>query len=103
MLSCRTRKSTVSRAFVLLVLAAPARGAVQVVRSMAALDPRVSLSVSESVAIESRFEGLPVVEPHVSAHPGDPDHLLVAAMVVTDITRPYESCRLSSFVSVRNS
>ena len=67
--------------------------------SRAALDPRASAIVGETVTIRSRFAGKPVVEPHVSAHPADPDHLLVAAMVVTDPGAPYQSCRLSSFVS----
>lgn len=58
-----------------------------------------TILVGKTVTIHSQFEGLPVVEPHLSAHPSDASHLLAAAMVVTAIDRPYESCRLSSFVS----
>jgi hypothetical protein len=58
-----------------------------------------SIEVGAVTTIRSQFQGLPVVEPHISAHPADDDHLLVAAMVVTDIRQPYQSCRLSSFVS----
>ncbi|HEX4954221.1 MAG TPA: sialidase family protein [Thermoanaerobaculia bacterium] len=49
--------------------------------------------------IPSKFAPLPVVEPQISAHPSDPNRLLVAAMVVTEIDNPYESSRLSSFAS----
>lgn len=59
-----------------------------------------SIKVGATITIKSQFEGLPVVEPHISAHPANNDHLLVAAMIVTDISRPYQSCRLSSFVSI---
>lgn len=62
-------------------------------------DARPSVRVGKNIHIKSQFSEFPVVEPHISAHPGNPDHLLVAAMVVTDVTRPYQSCRLSSFVS----
>ena len=64
----------------------------------ALLDDRVTVGLDPNVAIPSRFDK-PLVEPCVAAHPTDPDHLLVAAMVVTDPERPYRSCRLSSFVS----
>lgn len=57
------------------------------------------LQIGGTVTIKSKFEGQPVVEPHLSAHPSDPWHLLAAAMVVTDISNPYQSSRLSSFVS----
>lgn len=56
-------------------------------------------TVTSAISIPSRFTNLPIVEPHISAHPTNNDHLLAAAMVVTDINRPYESCRLVSFVS----
>ena len=62
-------------------------------------DASTGIVVGKNVAIKSRFDGLPVVEPHITAHPANSDHLLVAAQVVTDIERGYESCRLSSFVS----
>lgn len=65
----------------------------------AAQAPGGGLVVGENVPIASRFAPLPVVEPQVSAHPSDPNRLLVAAMVVTNIDNPYESSRLSSFAS----
>ena len=55
--------------------------------------------VGKTVTIHSQFQGLPVVEPHLSAHPTDSLHLLAAAMVITNINQPYQSARLSSFVS----
>lgn len=58
-----------------------------------------TIQIGKTITIKSQFLGLPVVEPHISAHPANNDHLLVAAMVVTDINKPYQSCRLSSFVS----
>ncbi len=64
------------------------------------LDENQTLRVGATVTIKSGLEGLPVVEPHLSAHGEDNDHLLVAAMVVTDVNEPYRSSRLSSFVSV---
>lgn len=66
---------------------------------LAELDSRAHVIVGETVTVKSKFKNLPVVEPHISAHPKNNDHLLAAAMIVTDIDRPYESCRLSSFVS----
>ncbi len=65
----------------------------------ARLDVQHQAIAGPNVALASRFNTLPLVEPHISAHPGNNDHLLAAAMVVTDINRPYESCRLTSFVS----
>jgi len=65
----------------------------------AQLDRDRSTRIGRTVTIRSRFAGCPVVEPHVACHPSDPGHVLVAAMIVTDIANPYESCRLSSFVS----
>lgn len=67
--------------------------------NFARLDKSQSAKVGKTITIQSQFSDYPLVEPHISAHPGNNDHLLVAAMVVTDVTRPYESCRLSSFVS----
>lgn len=64
-----------------------------------ALDSGATLSVLQRQGIPSQHDRLPVVEPHVSAHPLDPEHLLVAAQVVTDPRRPYQSCRLVSFVT----
>ncbi|MBL7849571.1 MAG: exo-alpha-sialidase [Cyclobacteriaceae bacterium] len=61
-------------------------------------DPVCTVEVGPNIGIAASAR-LPVVEPHIAAHPTDNDHLLAAAMVVTDITRPYESCRLISFVS----
>jgi hypothetical protein len=62
-------------------------------------DKNHSLRVSRNIPIPSQFKDLPLVEPHVSAHPNNNNHLLVSAMVVTDVNRPYESCRLSTFIS----
>ncbi len=66
---------------------------------LARVDERADIVVGKTVTIRSGFEGLPVVEPHIAAHPGDNNRLLVAAMVITDKNRPYESARLSSFAS----
>lgn len=63
------------------------------------LRPEVNIHIGKTVTIPSVFSDLPVVEPHISAHPLDKDHLLVAGMVVTDIENPYQSSRLSSFTS----
>ncbi|WP_299110673.1 sialidase family protein [uncultured Winogradskyella sp.] len=63
------------------------------------LDVRNDAIIGKNIAIKSKFFGLPVVEPSISAHPNNNNHLLAAAMIVTDINRPYASCRLSSFVS----
>ncbi len=65
----------------------------------ATLDARQLAEAGENIAMPSRFEGLPIVEPHLSAHPVDNDIMLAAAMVVTDVNNPYQSCRLSSFHS----
>lgn len=61
--------------------------------------PERKIEVSKTITVKSQFANLPLVEPHVSAHPGANDHLLIAAMVVTDVNNPYESCQLVSFVS----
>ncbi|WP_353780048.1 sialidase family protein [Winogradskyella sp. 3972H.M.0a.05] len=67
--------------------------------------PRVKLDTNKdaiagkNVPIKSRFTDLPIVEPSITAHPTNNNYLLAAAMVVTDINRPYASCRLSSFAS----
>ena len=61
--------------------------------------PEVQIKVGETHPIKSQFEDLPIVEPHLSVNPNNGQQLLAAAMVVTDIDRPYESSRLSSFVS----
>ncbi|MEO9967694.1 MAG: sialidase family protein [Reichenbachiella sp.] len=58
-----------------------------------------SVQFGKTVTIRSALRGLPVVEPHLAAHPYDPNHLLAAAMVITSTDQPYESARLSSFVS----
>ncbi len=63
------------------------------------LKSKTDPQISPNLPIPSKFKGFPVVEPHLSAHPTDKNHLLAAAMIVTDINRPYQSCRLSSFVS----
>lgn len=74
-------------------------GATPITARIVELDARVDTVVGKTTTIPSRFEGLPVVEPHITCHPKNSDHLLVAAMVVTDIEDPYASSRLSSFVS----
>ena len=65
----------------------------------AILDKNNNITVGKNIVIKSQFTDLPVVEPHISAHPTDNNFLLAAAMVVTDINNPYQSCRLSSFIS----
>ncbi|SMD36712.1 BNR/Asp-box repeat-containing protein [Reichenbachiella faecimaris] len=67
--------------------------------SQAELKTVSSVMVGETVTIHSQFKGLPIVEPHLSAHPSDSLHLLAAAMIITNINQPYQSARLSSFVS----
>lgn len=67
---------------------------------VANLDPGMDMVLSHRTEIRSQFEGLPLVEPTIVAHPSDKNVLAAAAMVVTDINRPYQSCRLSSFVSL---
>ena len=71
-----------------------------VCQNFARVDNSNTIKVGKNVNIKSKFSDLPIVEPHISAHPNNNNHLLVAAMVVTDVTRPYQSCRLSSFVSL---
>ena len=65
----------------------------------AEVDEANAVVAGPNIPVPSQFKSLPLVEPHLSAHPGNPDHLLAGAMVVTDINRPYESCRLVSFTS----
>ncbi len=57
------------------------------------------LTIGPNIKISSKFATFPLVEPHLSAHPSDRQQLLAAAMVVTDVNQPYQSCRLSSFYS----
>ncbi len=66
---------------------------------IATLSVKKGPSVGKVITIPSQFTEFPLVEPHISAHPTQNDHLLVAAMVITDVTNPYQSARLSSFVS----
>ncbi len=80
-----------------LLLISTLLGAVDNTR--APLDLMNSAVVHPSQSISSQLKGLPVVEPHIAAHPNSPNHLLVAAMIVTDVNNPYESSRLTSFVS----
>lgn len=63
------------------------------------LDKNINARVGKNIPISSQFSEMPLVEPTLSAHPADPNILLAAAMVVTDVNRPYESCSLSSFYS----
>ncbi len=76
------------------------RGLAQSLPIRANLDSTIICATSKTTSIRSGLKGFPVVEPHVSAHPSNNDHLLIAAMVVTDIENAYESSRLSSFVSL---
>ncbi len=57
------------------------------------------VQVGESICIHSTLTESPVVEPHLSVHPTDSNHMLIAAMVITDIQRPYQSGRLTTFSS----
>ena len=57
------------------------------------------ITIGKTITIKSQFNNSPVVEPHISSHPSNNNHLLIAAMVITDITNPYQSARLSSFIS----
>ncbi|MFC4218866.1 sialidase family protein [Flagellimonas marina] len=63
------------------------------------LDSSKDILPGKNVAIPSQLETYPLVEPTIISHQNDNNHLLAAAMVVTDINDPYQSCRLSSFVS----
>ncbi|MGE0590761.1 MAG: hypothetical protein AB7O48_19420 [Cyclobacteriaceae bacterium] len=65
----------------------------------AAVANTYNVVIGPTTSIPTSLSGLPVVEPHISAHPMNNDHLLVAAMIVTDRDNPYTSCRLVSFVS----
>ncbi len=65
----------------------------------AQIDNSFSIRVNESRLIASQFGNSPIVEPHVSAHPKNENYLLIAAMVVHDVERPYESCQLLTFTS----
>ncbi|MDX2046291.1 MAG: hypothetical protein SFU87_05865 [Chitinophagaceae bacterium] len=66
---------------------------------VAGLPAQESVIAGPNIPIISQFKNKAVVEPHIAVHPGNNNHLLVSAMVVTDSSKPYESCRLSSFVS----
>jgi Neuraminidase (sialidase) len=63
------------------------------------LDTSKNVLPGKNIAVPSQFKYYPLVEPTIASHPNDTNHLLAAAMVVTDKNSPYESCRLSSFVS----
>lgn len=63
------------------------------------LDSSTDAIPGKNVPIASQFLEYPLVEPTIVAHPNENEHLLAAAMVVTDSNRPYQSCRLSSFFS----
>lgn len=90
--------SIASKLFLAIALALPVSCSAQQI-DQAQLDAKHAASAGPNIAITSGFNTLPLVEPHISAHPRNNAHLLAAAMIVNDITRPYESCRLSSFVS----
>lgn len=82
---------------VLLALMSKANG--QGLQKYINLDPASTIEVGENVSIPSNTPQLAMVEPHISVHPAAPDHLLVAAMTITNKNNPYESARLVSFVS----
>lgn len=63
---------------------------------------KLTIDVGKNLPVPSSVSHLPIVEPHLSAHPDNPAHLLLAAMVVQDKTNPYETSRLVSFVSEDN-
>ena len=63
------------------------------------LDENIDIIVGANIPIQSKFNHLPIVEPTIAAHPENSAILLAAAMIVTDVKNPYESCRLSSFYS----
>lgn len=91
------RKNTfVSSLLFILVLPI---GFAQNTLEFAQLDTSKNAFPGENIAIPSQFKTYPLVEPTIASHPSDNNHLLAAAMVVTNKNNPYESCRLSSFVS----
>jgi Neuraminidase (sialidase) len=56
--------------------------------------------VGKNIAIKATPTDLPIVEPHISAHPRNANHLLAAAMVVTNRENPFETSRLATFLSL---
>ncbi|SHG45599.1 hypothetical protein [Flagellimonas flava] len=68
--------------------------------SMVNLDKDNDMTLEGNTKIVSQFSNLPLVEPTIAAHPSDENILAAAAMVVTDVNKPYQSCRLSSFISL---
>ncbi|MBO0323003.1 exo-alpha-sialidase [Muricauda sp. CAU 1633] len=74
-------------------------GKAQTIPEFVSLDSSKDAFPGKNIAIPSQFETYPIVEPTIASHPSDNDHLLAAAMVVTNSNDPYQSCRLSSFVS----
>jgi hypothetical protein len=58
-----------------------------------------SIVVGENILIPGLTPGLAIVEPHLSIHPTNPNHMLVAAMLITQKDNPYESAQLISFLS----
>lgn len=57
------------------------------------------LSWTEEQLILSKFRDLDVVEPHISAHPDNPDMMLIAAILIQDDNNPYESGKLISYTT----
>lgn len=53
-----------------------------------------------TVRVSPPTVGRPVVEPHLSAHPTDGNLMLAAAMVVNHSHAPFETSRLSAFLSI---
>ena len=62
-----------------------------------------SIRVGDPVRLARELEQRPMIEPHIAAHPTDPDHLLAAMMVSTSSAERAEvqpRMRCSSFLSV---
>lgn len=87
------------RIFLLILLTLMVKVHGQLHQKLKNLDPVSSIQVGENVSILSKTPHFALVEPHLSVHPSNPDHLLVAAMTITNKDNPYESACLVSFVS----
>ncbi len=56
------------------------------------------VEIGKVIPISSSL-GIPIVEPSLAIHPSNPNHILVAAMAITDSNNPYQSARLLTFLS----
>ncbi|GEM_PF-4814516 len=63
------------------------------------VDENITIKIGSNIKLSTHWENLPLVEPHISVHPTDTNILLVAAQLVNDIDRPYESCQLITYTS----